>query len=411
MPVSKSEAKTHAPTKRFIEWLRAECAWNNGKLPAFDKTIAARKMGFDEEQQRENGLFRGQIQSRIDFACYLNNFPPLGQASDEPFPWGEGREAEAVAKNFRQAARERTWTEDDFAKLKDTLAKLGPSGKTLWANEAKSCSDKIRRWEASFQVSSGVEIWPFPATLPKPTGTNPKWTRDELMLALHLYLHNRQSPPGKNSAPVAELSQLLNQMNPASGTTNYRNSAGVYMKLMNFRGIDPVYTAEGKRGLSQGSKDDQVVWDLFAHRLPHLDTAVASLKAIVAGERADSGIDEPDEPEIEDCEEGRVFTRLHRFRERNRKLVADFKARSLKHHGELRCGGCDTDFAVKYGAMAERLIDVHHTKPIHTMKPGDKTDPKDLVLLCVSCHRAVHSERQWLSVDELRRRLGKPQVV
>lgn len=237
---------------------------------------------------------------------------------------------------------------------------------------------------------------------------NPKWSRDELMLALHLYLHNRQSPPGKSSKAVLQLSKLLGQMASRTAVTKtYRNTAGVYMKLMNFRSLDPLFTGAGKRGLTQGNKDDQVVWDLYAHRLEYLDSLVAKIEAAVSIDVSETGINEDDEPDIEDCEEGRVFTRMHRFRERNRKLAADFKNRYRKLHGRLDCAGCDRDFADRYRDMADRLIDVHHTKPVHTLKPGDKTSPKDLVLLCVSCHRAVHSEKKWLDIAELRRRIGK----
>jgi hypothetical protein len=53
----------------------------------------------------------------------------------------------------------------------------------------------------------------------------------------------------------------------------------------------------------------------------------------------------------------------------------------------LRLDGfvCDLDFAKKYGPIADSLVDVHHTKPVHTLKPGDKTSHKDLVLLCANC--------------------------
>lgn len=239
---------------------------------------------------------------------------------------------------------------------------------------------------------------------------NPKWSQDELMLALHLYLHNRQSPPGKSSAKVAELSQLLGTMaNKSAVTTTFRNAAGVYMKLMNFRGIDPLFTAAGKKGLTQGSKDDQVVWNLYANHLDYLDGLVAKIRAAVDIDVAETGISDDDEPEIEDCEEGRVFTRMHRFRERNRKLAAAFKLQYRKRHGKLECAGCDLDFADKYGSIADRIVDVHHTKPVHTLKPGDKTSPKDLVLLCASCHRAVHAQKHWLNVAELRQQLGKPE--
>jgi 5-methylcytosine-specific restriction protein A len=241
------------------------------------------------------------------------------------------------------------------------------------------------------------------------SGKNPKWNRDELMLALHLYLHNRKSPPGKTSNQVAELSELLVKMSKHSALNEtYRNPTGVYMKMMNFRSLDPQFTTEGKKGLTRRNGDELIVWTLYADRLDHLDKLVASIKAAVDYDVEDTGISDEDEIDIEDCEEGRVLTRMHRYRERNRKLVADFKHKYRKKHGKLECAGCDLDFANKYGAIADRLIDVHHTKPVHTLQPGDKTSPKDLVLLCASCHRAVHAQKRWLSIPELRKQLGKP---
>jgi 5-methylcytosine-specific restriction protein A len=238
---------------------------------------------------------------------------------------------------------------------------------------------------------------------------NPRWNRDELMLALHLYLQNRQSPPGKTSAKVVELSDLLGKMsNKSSITSTFRNATGVYMKMMNFRSLDPLFTSAGKKGLTRRNKDEEVVWKLYADRLDDLDTLVAKIKSVVDFDVTETGINDDDEPEIEDCEEGRVFTRMHRFRERNRKLIADFKRKYMKQHGMLECSGCDLDFAKKYGNLSDSLIDVHHTKPVHTLKPGDKTSAKDLVLLCASCHRAVHAQKRWLNVTELRQQLGKP---
>jgi hypothetical protein len=48
-----------------------------------------------------------------------------------------------------------------------------------------------------------------------PSGTssrNPTWNRDELILALELYLRDPVAPPSKTSKEVIELSQLLNRM-------------------------------------------------------------------------------------------------------------------------------------------------------------------------------------------------------
>jgi len=38
---------------------------------------------------------------------------------------------------------------------------------------------------------------------------NPRWTRDELILALDLYLRTRPHPPDKTSREIAELSATL----------------------------------------------------------------------------------------------------------------------------------------------------------------------------------------------------------
>ncbi|RSV14514.1 HNH endonuclease [Sphingomonas sp. ABOLH] len=35
-------------------------------------------------------------------------------------------------------------------------------------------------------------------------------------------------------------------------------------------------------------------------------------------------------------------------------------------------------------------IEVHHVKPVHTLKPGSKVRLTDLVLLCANCHRMAH---------------------
>lgn len=72
---------------------------------------------------------------------------------------------------------------------------------------------------------------------------NPTWERDELILALDLYFrHYPKLPPSGDHPDVIELSQFLNSLPifpPEERQSNFRNAAGVYMKLANFRWIDP----------------------------------------------------------------------------------------------------------------------------------------------------------------------------
>lgn len=109
-----------------------------------------------------------------------------------------------------------------------------------------------------------------------------------------------------------------------------------------------------------------------------------------------------DEPGIQEAQEGRVLTRLHRYRERNRAIVEERKKLALKMHGRLSCEACGFNFSSTYGDVGNGLIDVHHTKPVHTLAENHKTKLEDLALLCSNCHRVVHSSRKWLSVEEVR---------
>ena len=98
-------------------------------------------------------------------------------------------------------------------------------------------------------------------------GRNPDWTRDELVLALELYLRNPRSPPGKASKEVAELSATLRLLGERLGWVRddkFRNVNGVYMKMMNFRRFDADVIASGRVGLTRGNSDDGAVYREFA---------------------------------------------------------------------------------------------------------------------------------------------------
>src|ERR1700730_5018375 len=100
------------------------------------------------------------------------------------------------------------------------------------------------------------------------SGRNPTWVRDELILALDMYLRYAGNPPGKDSAEIIELSATLNRLAPYLRLTRedrFRNANGVYMKLMNFRRFDPAFIDAGKVGLSRGGKTEEEVWADFAH--------------------------------------------------------------------------------------------------------------------------------------------------
>lgn len=101
-------------------------------------------------------------------------------------------------------------------------------------------------------------------------GSNPDWTRDELILALNVYLNHRPNPLNKASKEIVELSKTLQKLGrrlfpPADRADSFRNAKGVYMKLMNFRRLDPDCTSAGKKCLTQAAKGEEEVWAEFAN--------------------------------------------------------------------------------------------------------------------------------------------------
>jgi 5-methylcytosine-specific restriction protein A len=223
----------------------------------------------------------------------------------------------------------------------------------------------------------------------------PTWVRDELILALDLYI--RRGWLDDLHPEVQELSSLLNGLpiHPEwRFTPRFRNANGVCMKLANFQALDPTYEGTGLDATSIG---DREIWAEFHDNPSLLATLAASIRAgstSTAAETAEDGED--------DALEGRILTRVHRSRERNQKLVEKRKAQRREEcDGALKCEACDFDFVVKYGNRGDGFAECHHKIPL-AESGATKTRLDDLAILCANCHRLIHVRKPMLSVDELR---------
>ena len=239
---------------------------------------------------------------------------------------------------------------------------------------------------------------------------NPTWVRDELILALDLYLRHSGNPPGKESPEIIELSETLSHLARYLGLTKadrFRNPNGVYMKLMNFRRFDPAFTQAGKVGLSRGGKSEEVVWNEFAHDPSRCHAIAGTIRQVLLAAPDDRTLSDLPAEDEEEAEEGRVITALHRRYERDEKIVRRKKHQTLTVSGRLACEACGFDYEQHYGKRGAGFIECHHTKPVHMLKPGDKTKMTDLRLLCANCHRMVHARRPWLTMEDLSAMLGR----
>jgi predicted HNH restriction endonuclease len=146
---------------------------------------------------------------------------------------------------------------------------------------------------------------------------NPAWIRDELILALDLYLRHRASPPSKTSNQVTELSSFLGKLAGVRGATDaetFRNANSVYMKMMNFRRFDPEYTVDGKVGLVRGNKLEKVVWKEFYPDRAALTAAVNAIRAGVVS-RVENILPQPAPYWVFVCNPGKWA--IDRFLDRN----------------------------------------------------------------------------------------------
>jgi 5-methylcytosine-specific restriction protein A len=238
---------------------------------------------------------------------------------------------------------------------------------------------------------------------------NPNWNRDELILALALYSTNPASPPGKESAQVAELSALLNKMHRIAGTAQsptLRNANGVYLKMMNLRALDPAFTSQGKVGMSSGGKLEQQVWADYAGQPDKLAAEAKVIREAVVSANEAEVAKLPEAGEYVG-EEGGVIMRLHKRYERDGKLVRSKIAEAVAA-GKLSCEVCEFDFEASYGALGAGYIEVHHLKPVNTLGKGGRTKLSDLALICANCHRMAHRKRNPLDLASIRAALKQP---
>ena len=235
---------------------------------------------------------------------------------------------------------------------------------------------------------------------------NPPWSRDELILALDLYLRRKGDPAPLSTldVEVVELSEALNRP-PLHGarpsTPRFRNPNSVRMKLGNFAHRDPDYHGVGLR---RGNRLEAAVWDDFAAEPSLLRAAAAAIRRMAAAEAP------PDDPEQDDtgAREGVLLFRWHRVRERDRGLVRRKLRDSLKKTGRLACQVCGFDFELQYRDLGSPFIECHHLTPLSRLRPDSFTRLRDLALVCPNCHRMLHRQRDPSDLDALRARVAKP---
>lgn len=98
--------------------------------------------------------------------------------------------------------------------------------------------------------------------------------------------------------------------------------------------------------------------------------------------------------------EGERKKRLSNYYERNPKL----RIAAIKAHG-FECSVCGFSFKKFYGKHGDGFIEVHHLKPVSTLKTSTSVcSINDMTVVCSNCHRMLHRNKdKVLSTEELRK--------
>jgi 5-methylcytosine-specific restriction endonuclease McrA len=107
--------------------------------------------------------------------------------------------------------------------------------------------------------------------------------------------------------------------------------------------------------------------------------------------------------------EGARRLRQHWYLERDSSLPKEAKRRFIEIHGELYCEACGLRPVPTYGYP---LVDAHHRIPLSEYAKRGKleTEATDFIILCPSCHRAVHKHEDC-DIDSLKASLPKGGVI
>lgn len=238
---------------------------------------------------------------------------------------------------------------------------------------------------------------------------NPKWHRDEIILALDLYFRIDSSKMTSSHPEIIELSKLLNRLpihDLRPDQVKFRNPNGVNLKLNNFKAFDPSYTGKGMQNFGKLDKKVFEEFESDTDRLHKIANRIREVSKDLELANQLYLISEDEEDEQLEVKEGAVLYKLHKYRERDTSIIKKKKEKEFLKLGQLPCEACTFDFYQKYGELGHKYIECHHRTPLSEISASSKTTLRDLALVCSNCHRMLHRRVETLSIEGLRNLLS-----
>jgi len=234
---------------------------------------------------------------------------------------------------------------------------------------------------------------------------NPKWHRDEIILALDLYFSKDRGVIDDKNKKIIEVSKIINKLPLFSDRPDkekFRNANEVTLKLANFLHFDPSYKGKGMKG---GSALDRKVFNEYYSQREKLRSIANEIKKISDDPSLKDklySIEEDEQTRGDSVQEGEILYKLHKVRERDSKIIKNKKEQVLNLTGKLACEACIFEFENYYGDIGKGFIECHHKTPLANFKVAAQTRLHDLALVCSNCHRMLHRRIDTITVEDLR---------
>lgn len=141
-PPSRSGTPIQDHTERLLDWLKSRRD-NDDHIRVFSNAEAAAGLGWENLQ--DFGRAYGNLQSRLDFACYRSGLPPLGLTAERPFEGAWRQDARTWAfplASMQAAARGRSWSDEDFRMIGTEARALPGQAHYMWVDEIASAEER-----------------------------------------------------------------------------------------------------------------------------------------------------------------------------------------------------------------------------------------------------------------------------
>ena len=163
-PPARAGIPAQIRTEELLTWLGDRAAASGGQIPPFANADAAATLGMTD--MARHGRVYGNIQSRLDFACYRLGLPPLGLTAAAPFAeaWHqENRSWPFPVQAMQSAAQSFRWQADDFERLTVETQSLAGQAHLLWKAELIDNQFAVRAWAEGLEDGTRSSVATPPA--------------------------------------------------------------------------------------------------------------------------------------------------------------------------------------------------------------------------------------------------------